>query len=130
MSYIGKSVKFQHRVATGFAKNISGPKGERIFVPTPTELRIDDALVLSEHAVEGEKEPRLFLVYQPSSEALIGADWMHALVAIPDVPHQNHDAAEGEQFWFSQSDADAAHIAALRADLKNTKAKLTEGTKK
>jgi hypothetical protein len=114
MSYVGKTVRFHHRVATGVARSKPTPGGGREFIPAPTELRVDDALVLSAQPVEGETEPSLYLLYHPGTEALIGEDWKHRLTVATDVPHADHDDAVHQQYWFVEKAAVNAEGQKLR----------------
>lgn len=121
MSYIGKAVKFQHRVATGHSvldKPVSvsvpdengKPQARQIpqHLPVPTELRIDDALILSEYLVPNSDQPRALLIFG-NGKSVIGADWHGAVGEAHDVPHLSHDGAEdGERFWFEASEVPAS----------------------
>jgi hypothetical protein len=101
--YVSKTVKFQHRIATGKAGLKMSGSGIREHVPTPTKLETVDALVLSEVHVEG-LEPRLFLLYSKDDQPVIGTDWQTFLRVAPDVPHRDHDGAqENEMFWWDQN---------------------------
>ena len=70
MDYLGKAVKFQHRVATGHARLRPGSAGQptRHHIPVPTKLEIVDAIVLLEVQVEGEDFPRVSALLLPGPE--------------------------------------------------------------
>lgn len=94
MDYLGKAVKFQHRVATGHARLRPGSAGQptRHHIPVPTKLEIVDAIVLLEVRVEGEDFPRVSLLY-PTGKAMNGADYQNSIAIAHDVPHASHDEA-------------------------------------
>lgn len=100
MSYVSKAVKFQHRIATGKGGLKNSGTGERVHVPTPTSLVVDDALVLSEVFVAEDAEPRLFLLYAKRDVPVLGSDWQSAMAVAFDVPHRDHVDAEHEIFWW------------------------------
>jgi hypothetical protein len=130
-SYVGKAVKFQHRVATGHS--ILGPsftvesknplakpddppssqtvkKDFRHFKPVPTALVVDDAIVLLEHRAPGEEEPRVMLIHG-NGIPVMGADWHNAVSVAHDIPHHSHDGAEeGERFWFDPNEDLASYV--------------------
>lgn len=99
MDYIGKTVRFQHRVATGKAGLKHVGSGVRLQVPVPTELETVDALVLNRYSLAEGEEPHVTLIYE-NGVAMAGADWQSCVSVAHDVPHQSHPDAEGEQFWF------------------------------
>ena len=98
MDYLGKAVKFQHRVATGHAKLKSVGSGVRHHIPVPTELQVHDALVLLAYPVKGEDEPRVSLLYA-TGKPMNGADYQNSIAIAHDVPHRGHEDAAGGQFW-------------------------------
>lgn len=93
MSYLGKHVSFQHRVATGhpvMKRTVSGISSPQ---PVPTELRTDDALVVSEeHVADGE--PKLSLVYLAEHD-----NGVPTLENAQSIPHADHADAQHERFW-------------------------------
>lgn len=99
MDYLGKAVRYQHRVATGHAKLKSVGSGVRHHIPVPTELQTHDALILLAYPVEGEDEPRVSLLYA-TGKPMNGADYQNSIAIAHDVPHAEHDDAEGQQFWY------------------------------
>lgn len=127
-SYVGKAVKFQHRVATGHS--ILGPaftvesknplaapddppssqtvkKDFRHFKPVPTQLVVDDALVLAESYAPGSDAPRVMLIHGNGINVM-GADWHNAVSPAHDIPHRSHEGAEaGERFWWHASEDSA-----------------------
>ena len=107
MDYLGKAVKFQHRVATGHARLRPGSAGQptRHHIPVPTKLEIVDAIVLLEVRVEGEEYPRVSLLY-PTGKAMNGADYQNSIAIAHDVPHASHDEAEVGLRWKELSDSD------------------------
>lgn len=131
MDYVGKAVKFQHRVATGHS--ILGPsftvesanplakpddppssqtvkKDFRHFKPVPTALVVDDAIVLAAPASQDGSAPRVMLIYG-NGISVMGADWHNALSVEHDVPHRSHDGAEaGERFYFDPSEDIASYV--------------------
>ena len=117
MDRIRTAVKFQHRVPTGHAKLKPSTAGQatRHHTPVPTELRIEDALViLAPRAPEGE-EPRLTLLYA-NGVAMVGADWQSAVSVEHDVPHQDHPGAEdSERFWFVEEETTEGRDRELQA---------------
>lgn len=141
-----KAVKFQHRVATGhsilgkpFSVESKDPvSGEKLKTqyrqhkPVPTELVIEDALVLqSLPAAEGE-EPRVTLLYR-NGNAIMGGDWHNAVTVEHDVPHVGAEGAEeSERFYVENDGGESSHlrelIAALRTENESLKAELAETT--
>lgn len=109
-----KAVKFQHRVRTGHATldkafqveskdPISGEKTKQQFrqhKPVPTELGIDDALVLAAPPTQDGSAPRVTLAYR-NGNSVNGGDWHNALSFEVDVPHVGAEGAEeSERFYF------------------------------
>jgi hypothetical protein len=131
MDYVGKAVKFQHRIATGHS--ILGPsftvesknplakpddppssqtvkKDFRHFKPVPTQLVVDDALVLAAPPSQDGSAPRVMLIYG-NGISTMGSDWHNALSVEHDVPHREHEGAEaGERFYFDPSEDIAAYM--------------------
>jgi hypothetical protein len=106
MDFLGKAVKFQHRIATGHARLRPGSAGQatRHHIPVPTKLEVVDAIVLLEVHVEGEDFPRVSLLY-PTGKAMNGADYQNSIAIAHDVPHASHDEAE-EILWEELSDSE------------------------
>ncbi len=120
-SYVGKAVKFQHRVSTGHSipgkpftvesKNpLAAPDDPassqtvkqqfRHHTPVPTELVVDDALILVAPPAQDDGEPRVSLLYL-NGKPMMGGDWQNAVSVEHDVPHVDRDGAEdGERFWW------------------------------
>lgn len=142
MDYIGKTVKFHHRVATGksllgapFKVESKDPFSDgkitqqiRHQLPIPTELVVEDAIVLSRYVVNQGEEPRATLIYA-SGVPMSGSDWQSAVKVAHDIPHESHSDAAGEQFWYSQSEKDAKTISDMTAGIKILQGQLAEATK-
>lgn len=131
MDYVGKAVKFQHRVATGHS--ILGPsftvesknplaapddppssqtvkKDFRHFKPVPTQLVVDDALVLAAPPSQDGSAPRVILLHA-NGNPLMGADWHNAVSMEVDVPHREHEGAEeSERFYFDPNEDLASYV--------------------
>lgn len=100
MSYIGKAVQVQHRIATGHARLTNAGKGVRSHVPVPTELVTHDAVVLSEASVEGG-EPKLTVIYKKDDLPLNSVELQSGFLALYDVPHKSAEGAEDAGlYWF------------------------------
>jgi hypothetical protein len=123
-SYARKAVKFQHRVATGHS--ILGPQKEveskdaesgevtktilRHYKPVPTELVVDDALVLAAPPTQDGSAPRVMLIHL-NGNPLMGADWHNAASMEVDVPHREHEGAEeSERFYFDPNEDIASYV--------------------
>lgn len=116
MTMLHRAVRFQHRVATGHSGTRLAESGRREHTPTPTELREDDALVLSEVQVAGEEFPRMFLLYCKEDGALIGSDWQSGMNVAFDVPHKSHEDSQNEIFWWDpMAETTEGRDAALQA---------------
>jgi hypothetical protein len=116
---VGTAVKFQHRVATGHSvlgkpftvvskdptdldpKSSKTVKTQfRHHKPVPTELVVDDALVLVAPPTQDGSAPRISLIYH-NGNPMMGADWQNAVSVEHDVPHVDAEGAkESERFWF------------------------------
>jgi hypothetical protein len=109
MDFLGKAVRFQHRIATGHARLRPGSAGQatRHHIPVPTKLEVVDAIVLLEVHVEGEDFPRVSLLY-PTGKAMNGADYQNSIAVAHDVPHASHSAADGGMLWEELSDAESS----------------------
>jgi hypothetical protein len=107
MDYLGKAVRFQHRIATGHARLKHVGSGVRHHIPVPTSLEVVDAIVLLEVHVEGEDFPRVSLLY-PTGKAMNGADYQNSIAVAHDVPHASHAEADGGMLWEELSDAESS----------------------
>jgi hypothetical protein len=116
---VGTAVRFQHRVATGHSvlgkpftvvskdptdldpKSSKTVKTQfRHHKPVPTELVVDDALVLVAPPSQNGSAPRISLIYH-NGNSMMGADWQNAVSVEHDVPHVDAEGAqESERFWF------------------------------
>jgi len=109
MEYIGKAVKYQHRVATGHATLKPVGSGVRHHVPVPTKLETHDALVLLSYPHDKAEQQRI------SSE--IEARRAAALAQVQNL--YDHDRLEAdtpearakleEKFKQAKKEIEAAH---------------------
>ncbi len=114
-----KTVKFQHRIATGhstldqpFEVESAHPLDDsktvkttyRQHKPVPTALVVDDALILASYPAGEGEEPRVTLLYC-NGGSLNGADWQNAVSVEHDVPHVDNDGAEESERFYFEADA-------------------------
>jgi hypothetical protein len=119
-----KTVKFQHRIATGHSvpapPKVVETKDKdsdevtktmlRHYTTVPTQLVVDDALVLAEHSAPDSDQPRVMLLYR-NGNPLMGADWHNAVSMEVDVPHRDHEGAEeSERFYFDPNEDIASYV--------------------
>ena len=123
--YLGKAVRFQHRVATGHARLQplpAGAEGVRVHGPVPTDLVVADALVLLETPGVPDGEPRLTLLYNSGGKALNGEEWKAFLKVEHDVPHVSDTEAIHGRFW----DLPHAPVIPVSAELESQNKALLE----